>query len=208
MTNEVEEQRRGFFDKVKISWATELEFNNVRQVCETKGKNGEVNIDVKKGAMAREIQKMNREKFLKDTMFRTDATSIKAIELLFRTLEDTSFHLNIYWSYLTNHRPRIDKLYELIKNSIKHIKKSEKIWKRNYEIYKLSLKAKKNYGYFLKNILMQEDEGEELIKGANAQLLKKIKERFHVGHMYYKEDLEIVSMPVCILTQNPVSDPY
>lgn len=205
MTKEIEEHTRGFFEKVKISWATELEFRNVKRTCEIKGKNGSnAALGLNEGSVAKEIQTLNKEKFLKDAMFRTDVNSIKAIELLFRTLEDASFHLNVYWNYLTNHRPRIDKLYELIKKAIKEVKKTEKVWKRNYDIYKLSLKAKKNYGYFLKNILMQEEEGDQLIKGANSQLLKKIKERFHVGHMYYKEDLGIVSMPVCILTQNPV----
>lgn len=110
--------------------------------------------------------------------------------------------LTNFWKILSKDRSKISKMYKLMKKSIKDINYVQSIWKKNEESFNLDLKAKKTYGFFLRNMLMEESKGKEMIETANKQILRRMKERFEVGNMYYKEDLSVVSTPICILSLN------
>lgn len=189
----------------KCSWACEIAFDELKTVILAKKKNREESNNLQE---IQQKQQENKKNFLKKKNLFQGTKSLKAIERLNQVLEDAALSSFNYWSALSSRRPEITKLYKQMMSTINKFKTAERTWHTGFDIYKWDFSAKKNYGIFLKNILMEKTQGKKMIKEAIVHQIKSIKNRFHVGEMYYGEDLSLVSAPICVITQNLVKLPF
>lgn len=107
----------------------------------------------------------------------------------------------IFLEYLKEEKPLIEKINENLLISHYNIQISVDFWERNPEINNLNLKSKLLYCLFLKNVLHQEEKGDEIFEDFFSKIKKKIKDSNDLSKIEF-EDLKTFSMnpsPICLL---------
>ncbi len=119
----------------------------------------------------------------------------KVLEKLQKAMETSANEHIEFWGHLDSIMPDLNSLQDIGLNIIQYSFQTQAIWAQLVKINPSYYKALKNYGYYLSEILNDEEEGHELVERAKGiEMATAMEERMSDFEIMFADDTAIVSI--------------
>ena len=179
---------------IKITWNDEISIEELRRLVNKMNKK---DLEQKTSIIKRSNAKVAKK-------LQNDVIIMKLLNYLDIQLEKSTRSYLRIWQTLNDQNPKIGKVSKSVKLALRSLQSLELLWHQNEKYYGINLKARKHYGLFLKNVLLKRKEGEDLVKAAIIQTRKNFIKRYNIDTMYYREKIQGVEKPLCVLSMDSV----